>query len=549
MIVCGAKLTHDASVALIDEGRLVFSVEMEKLDNNPRHQRIEDLEIVSAQLAKFGYRPRDVDRFVFDGWRKTHKRTRWGGQEVAMELAPYRTGLLNVDLMRRHEFRVLDLPYASYAHYAGHVAAAYCTSPFAAADEPAYVVCWDGSMFPFLYRFDGAAAGVTDLGALHFMLGETYHTLCQMYPPFDEPTAAPHSLALPGKIMAYAALGATDERAVGALERLYDEALVAAFGTTAPAPEMQSELAGQRILEHMRSRLAVPGVGPADMIASVQEFLGRKLLSTLGAAIEADGSRTPNLCLVGGCALNIKWNRAIRAAGFAERVWIPPFPNDAGSAIGAACCEWLHAGEGPALEWSTYAGPALVSSAPISGWVARPMSPAGLGQLLHDSQEPVVYLDGRAELGPRALGHRSILAAATDVAMKDRLNRIKDREPYRPVAPVCLEERATEIFRPGGPDPHMLFDHDVRSEWRSRVPAICHTDGTARLQTVTRESEPRLFELLCAYEAVSGVPLLCNTSANGSGRGFFPDVASAMRWGRVPTIWSDGVLYERRERG
>ena len=128
--------------------------------------------------------------------------------------------------------------------------------------------------------------------------------------------------------------------------------------------------------------------------------------------------------------------------------------------------------------------------------------------------------------------------------MKDLLNTIKGREAYRPVAPICLAEAATQVFDPGTSDPHMLFDHVVRPEWRQRVPAICHLDGTARVQTVTADQERDLFALLSAYERLSGIPLLCNTSANDHGRGFFPDVASAMRWGRVPRIWSSGSIYE-----
>ncbi|MEE3922504.1 carbamoyltransferase C-terminal domain-containing protein [Micromonospora sp. BRA006-A] len=150
-----------------------------------------------------------------------------------------------------------------------------------------------------------------------------------------------------------------------------------------------------------------------------------------------------------------------------------------------------------------------------------------------------MVVDGRAELGPRALGHRSIIAPAHDPAMKDRLNEIKLRESYRPVAPICLEERAPEVFDPGTPDPYMLFEHHIRpgGGWRDRVPAVVHADGSARLQTVG-PAHPLLFELLTAYERHSGIPVLCNTSANHPGRGFFPDAASAMRWGGVPRVWS-----------
>ena len=127
--------------------------------------------------------------------------------------------------------------------------------------------------------------------------------------------------------------------------------------------------------------------------------------------------------------------------------------------------------------------------------------------------------------------------------MKQRLNDIKHREDYRPVAPICLEHRAQEIFEPGDPDPYMLFEHDVKPEWKARIPAVCHEDGTARVQTVNREQNPVVFEVLTEFERISGIPLLCNTSANRPGKGFFPDVESAMAWGKVKYIWSNNLCY------
>jgi carbamoyltransferase len=172
-----------------------------------------------------------------------------------------------------------------------------------------------------------------------------------------------------------------------------------------------------------------------------------------------------------------------------------------------------------------------------------------LAALLHERDAVVVFLRGRAELGPRALGHRSLLAPAVNRRMKAHLNQIKGREDYRPVAPICLEEAAPQLFEPGTPDPYMLFDHKVRPGWAERVPAIVHEDGTARLQTVSRRDSALLHRLLTAYRHLSGIPLLCNTSANHPGRGFFPDVRSAADWGHTDYVWCDDVLYTRAETG
>lgn len=157
----------------------------------------------------------------------------------------------------------------------------------------------------------------------------------------------------------------------------------------------------------------------------------------------------------------------------------------------------------------------------------------------------MIFLTGRAELGPRALGSRSILAPATSPRMKDYLNDIKLREHFRPVAPICLEDRAPDIFSPGTPDPYMLFDHQTRPEWRDKIPAVVHLDGSARLQTICRTSQHKVAELLVEYEKLTGIPLLCNTSANHHGRGFFPHVAAACEWGRVEHVWGDGILWTK----
>ena len=133
----------------------------------------------------------------------------------------------------------------------------------------------------------------------------------------------------------------------------------------------------------------------------------------------------------------------------------------------------------------------------------------------------------------------------TGTALKDLLNNLKRREAYRPVAPICLEERAPDVFDPGTRDPFMIFEHLVRPEWRERVPAIVHHDGSARLQTIAETDKDAAAVLLREYHNLSGIPLLCNTSANFNGCGFFPDAASAMRWGGVPSVWSGEQLFEQ----
>ncbi|MEL6537963.1 MAG: carbamoyltransferase C-terminal domain-containing protein, partial [Bacteroidota bacterium] len=269
-------------------------------------------------------------------------------------------------------------------------------------------------------------------------------------------------------------------------------------------------------------------------------------LLQLQKKIKRTGKTTRNLCMAGGCALNIKWNSAIRNAGFMDEVYVPPFPNDSGSALGMAILEYYRKTGKWDIDWSVYSGPAIEVGDLPAGWEEKDCSLQELAQLLHDTQEPVVFLNGNAELGPRALGNRSIIGAPGEEGMKGILNKIKQREAYRPVSPMCLEHRAPQIFEPGSPDPFMLFDHQIRPEWESKIRAVRHLDNSARLQTISEKHNFTILELLTEYEKISGIPVLCNTSANFKGTGFFPNVQSALEWNGTRFVWSNGILYTKK---
>jgi carbamoyltransferase len=367
--------------------------------------------------------------------------------------------------------------------------------------------------------------------------GELYSGFATAFDPFrpdpawDEQRRHDFHLSIPGKVMAYAGLGEADEELIEVMRGCLAQAVASADAARAFTAAF---------LERRRGH----DDASADVLASFQVFVGRLLVAALRNACSGRPQVPRGLCIAGGCALNIKWNGALRASGMFESVWVPPFPNDSGSAVGSACAELLARGHAGRLEWSVYCGPRLGRSIALAGWTAQPCSIEELAAAL-DGGAPVVTLLGRAEAGPRALGHRSILADPRSAAMKDHLNAIKGREAYRPVAPICLERDAPAIFDPGAPDAHMLFDHRVRDEWAARIPAVLHLDGTARLQTIAERDCAVVARLLEAFRARTGLPVLCNTSANLPGRGFFPDAAAAMRWGEVDRVWAEGTLYIR----
>lgn len=566
MIICGLKLTHDGAVALLDEDRLIFSLEMEKLDNNPRYSTVPDFRVVPALLNGFGYSVRDVDEWVIDGWdgdKTGYVALCNAGVPVELTLAPYRETEQHPDILQpayAGSFPLPDRqlrPYTSYVHIAGHLASAYCTSSFSEQAAPSFVLVWDGGSFPRLYWLD-PAVGVTNGGELFPFIGHGYATAAHHFGPYRRARQSEtvDDLAVAGKLMAYIALGQPRDDVLCMLRTTFHEHFeadtprvleyrqrVGGFGSIFE-PSMRYLHAFYR---DIREQLSGTGISDEDTLASIHQFFEDLLVERITERVLSWKGPGPwNLCYVGGCALNIKWNSALRAQPIFGEVWVPPFPNDSGSAVGGVALRFIkHHGVAP-LKWHVRLGPAIKPLTELpSGWESRPCSPEELGRMLHETGEPVVLLNGRAELGPRALGGRSIVAPATCAAMKDRLNSVKDRESYRPVAPVCLQEHATAIFRPGTPDPYMLFDHVIQPEWVDRIPAVRHLDGTARLQTVSHAEDPVLVSVLRAYHMLSGIPVLCNTSANFNGRGFFPDVASAMRWGRIDNIWCEGVLYRR----
>lgn len=552
MRVCGIKLTHDGAIALVEDGRLVFCLEQEKRDNNPRYQTIDNLDAVVVALAEHDLDPRDVDQFVIDGWAgesESQFQVLSGTVPITLKGAPYIEHNAEGLLTSQGGFGLVldgrDFPYRSYPHVTGHVASAYCTGPFAKAGEPAFCLVWDGGMFPRLYYVEHQ--GARFLECLFPMSVYAYRAAGYHFGPYKR--ANREDLGIAGKLMAYIALGSVDEDIVAVFRELYEERFAA---DTEVACRYRADIFNWKVLVEAvhdffdASALRLKAKAPENVLASFHAFLEGLLIRGMEIALQRHsglkGRR--NLCIAGGCGLNIKWNSALRATGLFDAVWVPPFPNDSGSAIGAACSS-IAADKGfVPLQWSVYSGPALQRSDVPPEWEAAPCSMRELATIL-ESNKPVIFLAGRAELGPRALGGRSILAAATSPGTKDHLNDIKLREHFRPVAPICLEDRAPDIFSPGTPDPYMVFDHQTRPEWRGKIPAVVHLDGSARLQTIPRNSQHRIAELLVEYEKLTGIPLLCNTSANLHGRGFFPNAAAACQWGRVEHIWCDNILWRR----
>jgi carbamoyltransferase len=261
------------------------------------------------------------------------------------------------------------------------------------------------------------------------------------------------------------------------------------------------------------------------LAASLQKVLEERVLELAGWLHKQTG--LSDLALAGGVALNCVMNARLRDRGPFKRVWVQPAAGDAGTALGGALwIDWQqrrdrkrhwhmeHAFLGP--EYSDEEIEAHLRRAKLSYRRLDDVAEAG-AQLL--AQNKVLgWFQGRMEFGPRALGARSILASPLDASMQQRLNDIKDREDFRPVAPVVLEEALGDWFANpqanDGKAPFMLFVYDVLPDQAARIPAVAHVDGTARVQTINRSQNPRYHDLVARFGERTGVPILVNTSFN-----------------------------------
>jgi hydroxymethyl cephem carbamoyltransferase len=217
-----------------------------------------------------------------------------------------------------------------------------------------------------------------------------------------------------------------------------------------------------------------------------------------------------------------------RELGHFSSVFVPPCANDSGLAVGAAT-DALAALEGePYVDWSVYCGLDFEwdSSPDPKFWQRIPFDKADIADAL-ESGRVFAWVQGRAEIGPRALGNRSLLADPFNPQTRDRLNEIKQREGYRPIAPCCRIEDVGKVYDRDFEDPFMLF---FRRAKRDDLGAVTHVDGSARCQTVSQETNQPLHDLLTVFAERHGVGVLCNTSLNFKAMGFINQMSDLTKY-------------------
>jgi carbamoyltransferase len=277
----------------------------------------------------------------------------------------------------------------------------------------------------------------------------------------------------------------------------------------------------------------------ADLAASVQTRLEEVLLELCGWLHERTGER--RLAMAGGVALNCVANSRLHRESPFEQIWVQPAAGDSGTALGAATHVAEQLGDSPAPARGAALGRGW-SDEELEAWLQRAAVPFERSDDVAEAVAAalaenlvVAWYQGRSEWGPRALGHRSLLADPRSPDNLERLNEIKGREQFRPVAPMVLLGRAAELFEGPLPSPYMLFTHRVAEAWCERIPAAVHVDGTARIQTVDPREEPLVARMLAGFERRTGVPVVINTSLNTAGRPMVDDPRDALEcFGSAP---------------
>ena len=404
------------------------------------------------------------------------------------------------DARARHRYRWHFVP-----HHLAHAASAFLPAPF----ERAAVMTLDG-------RGERATTGyAVGRGTELEWLGQVHmpHSLGILYEQVTDHLGFLHS-SDEYKVMALASYGKPRH-----LDDFRDIVRLGAAGQYTIGPTRFVERFGPA-----RRRGGPLEQRHFDVAHSLQVVLEDTVLDLARWLREASGC--DDLCLAGGVALNCVMNARLRDRGPFRRIWVQPAAGDAGTALGAAL--WVDARERGAdrsdyVMDHAFLGPSF-GEAEIEDFLRWSKLPyRRLGDVAEEvsailAEDRVIgWFQGRMEFGPRALGGRSILASPIRAEMQAKLNEIKDREDFRPVAPVVLEEEAGDWFVGAGVSPFMLFVHDVRPEKAGLIPAVRHVDGTARIQTIRRDQNPAYYDLIKAFHRRTGVPVLVNTSFNTRG--------------------------------
>jgi carbamoyltransferase len=549
MIVLGFtfwKGSHDSSAAIVRDGQLIAAAEEERFSRQKHDGRV-PIEAIDYCLRAAGIEMSEVDWLAYpDRPYRTgpnsqmaemkastlgeiiesgHARARSMLHKRALDIAVKARIAPDVGMhpMVAEGFKLLEVRYGKlprvryYGHHLAHAAAAYLTSGF---DDSA-VVTIDGRGGPLsaaTWHAHDADIDVLDEEPYTNSLGWFYRD-CTRYAglgDFGE-----------GKLMGLAPYGHASAQ-VETVNRLIDTIESRWFKYKSQPQEEWIEFP-KRTDEDVLS-------GPyANFAAATQHALERGYERAVRSA--TGKARSRRVCVGGGVAMNCSANGKLLAGSVADEMWLFPASGDAGLSVGAALLCARDIGELRRVRVeSPYWGPefsdgeieaAILLFDGLSSYQSDDLSREVAKSLA--AGNVIGWFQGRMEIGPRALGNRSILADPRTIAMRDKVNRVKGREMWRPLAPSVLAERVQDYFASVPPNAFMLFATQVKDITREVAPAIVHVDGSARPQPVSRALNPRFPDLISAFDHLTGVPILLNTSFNAAGEPIVCTPADAIR--------------------
>lgn len=516
---------HDSAAALLVDGKLVVAVEEERF-NRIKYGKLPDVDnphqfperAIRFCLNYAGLTAGDIDHvaYSFDPQlRRKRFRPEWWGdprfeETFLLRLGQVR-GVADEILGRRPRQRFHFVP-----HHLAHAASAYYPSGF----DRAAILVVDGI---------GEAAGTT--------LWKGVGTRIQHVETFDYP----HTIGFVWEIICgYLGFLPYDaSKLMGLAAYGNPEVFRRAFQSIMPIGKEDYAVDPEAIgFQSAKSSKIETLLGPprdpdaeilprhADIAAALQEATNAAVM----ALVRRIKRKVPfdRLCFAGGVALNCVTNNLVWQSGDFSDVFIPSAPHDAGTAIGAAFAVHCAKQKSPPERGNStpYLGPAFTRREILAAVKSAGLTPRRSKSPARDAADMVAdgkivaWFQGRMEFGPRALGNRSLLADPRRPDMRNILNQmVKHREDFRPFAPSVLAEHADEWFEVGAHSrshEFMLFACRVKAGQRDRIPAVLHKDGSARVQLVRRESNPRFHELIFCFHGRTGVPMVVNTSFNDS---------------------------------
>jgi len=482
---------HDGAIAYLKDGHLMFSIETEK-NSNYRYSPVSSHDVFNT-LGELDEMP---DIICTGGW--------WPREEHLLGTHAYvgYRGLHKSDsILDKRRLIGRPIHYFSSSHERSHLLCAFGLSSLPKG-TPCYALLWEGAIGAF-YEID-SEFNITLLADVLNEPGNRYTAIYGLADP-TFPKNAPFSrFSDSGKLMALASF--SNRRTPSSEEKKLIDFLL-------NSPHVQLSL--YKDLEN--SRYYNVGVDDPEF-RNFAGIFSDKIFDIFYQFAKANMNKRMPLIIGGGCGLNCDWNTKWKESGLFSEIFVAPVANDSGSAIGTAIDAQFHYTGNPKIDWDVYSGLSFDYSCSFdqAQYDIYEVNNEVIADMLANDLI-LGWVNGKYEIGPRALGNRSILAAPFRDSTKIRLNEIKQREQFRPIAPVCLEEEAALWFGCDHSSPHMLYTYIAKTD---ALAAVTHVNKTARLQTVSCDTNRSLYNLLVAFKERTGYGVLCNTSLNFNGRGF-----------------------------